>query len=98
MVARSSSSVIPERYRVMICCFLVTRCGRGAALFTGCASLLNIQKSSTEIGHCRLVLRTANCPASLAGCSLAYQARLPCVELAAYILRTALRRRAGVHH
>src|SRR5262245_21840229 len=54
MVARSSSSVIPERYRVMICCFLVTRCGRGASLFDGCASVLNIQSPSTEIGHCRL--------------------------------------------
>ena len=37
-----------------------------------------------------LVLRTANCPASLAGCSLAYQARLPRVEPAAYVLRTGL--------
>ena len=38
-----------------------------------------------------LVLRTANCPASLAGCSLAYQARLPCAEPAAYLLRMVLR-------
>src|SRR5262249_50541610 len=51
MVARSSSSVIPDRYRVMICCFLVTRCGRGAALFDDCASVLNIQRSSIAIGH-----------------------------------------------
>jgi hypothetical protein len=43
-----------------------------------------------------LVLRTAHCPASLAGCSLAYQARLPRVEPAAYLLRTVLSRWAKV--
>jgi mono/diheme cytochrome c family protein len=32
----------------------------------------------------------SNCPASLAGCSLACQARLPCVGPAAYLLRTVL--------
>ena len=32
-----------------------------------------------------------NYPASLAGCSLAYQARLPCAEPAVYLLRTVLR-------
>jgi hypothetical protein len=37
-----------------------------------------------------LVLRTANYPASLAGCSMAYQAHLPRVEPAAYLLRTVL--------
>ena len=37
-----------------------------------------------------------NCPASLAGCSLAYQARLPCVEPAMYLLRTVLRELALV--
>src|SRR5262245_19194123 len=54
MVARSSSSVSPERYRAMICCFLVTLCGCSASLFNDCASLLNIQTPSIEIGHCRL--------------------------------------------
>src|SRR5919199_6163990 len=54
MVARSSSCVIPERYKEMICCFLVTRCGCSVSLFNDCASLLNIQRPSIEIGHCRL--------------------------------------------
>ena len=38
----------------------------------------------------RLGLGTTNCPTSLAGCSLAYQAHLPCVEPAVYLLRTVL--------
>src|SRR3989442_10387689 len=63
----------------------------------GAVTIMSVVVSTEDIDSmcavscwARLVLRTANSPASLAGCSPAYQARLPHVEPAAYLLRTVL--------